>query len=147
MNVKVNAGPKTAEPNQLKPRTGEDSTFDLKIQELAEKAERGIPVESEVKELAEEAKKNQKMMKKLKGFVQDSLKKLTGVDNNFDLKIQELAEKAERGIPVESEVKELIEEAKKNPKMMKKGLAQDSQEKTMLKKRVFFLSYLFSKIG
>ena len=75
------------------------------------------------------------------------LKPETGEDSTFDLKIQELAEKAERGIPVESEVKELVEEAKKNPKMMKEGLAQDAQEKTMLKKRVFFLSYLFSKIG
>merc|ERR1712126_442577 len=62
VNVKVNIGRKTAEPNQLKPRTGEDSTFDLKIQELAVKAERAIPVESEVKELIEEAKKNPKML-------------------------------------------------------------------------------------
>merc|ERR1712126_544837 len=122
VNVKVNIGRKTAEPNQLKPRTVEDSTFDLKIQELAEKAEKGIPAESEGKELAEEAKKNAKMMTKLKGFVQEGLKELTGVDKNFDLKIQELAVKAERAIPVESEVKELIEEAKKNPKMLKKRL-------------------------
>ena len=68
MNVKVNAGPKTAEPIQLKPKAGEDSTFDLKIQELAEKAERGIPVESEGKKLVEEAKKNPEKMKKLKGL-------------------------------------------------------------------------------
>ena len=109
MNVKVNIGRKTAEPNQLKPRTGEDSTFDLKIQELAEKDEKGILVESEVKELIEEIKKNPK--------------------------IQELAEEAEQGIPVESEVKEVIEEVKKNPKMM------DAQKKT-LKKRFIFVPLL-----
>jgi hypothetical protein len=75
VNVKVNAGPKTAEPIQLKPKIGEDSTFDLKIKELTEKAERGIPVESEVKELIEEGKKNPKIMKRLQGFVQDAQKK------------------------------------------------------------------------
>ena len=70
----MNADPKTSEPRQLNPETaGEDNTFDLKIEELAEKAERGIPVEPEVKELVEEAKKNPKMMKK--GFVQDAQKK------------------------------------------------------------------------
>ena len=116
----MKVGLKTAEPRQLKPETGEDSTFDLKIQELAEKAERGIPVESEVKELVEEAKKNPEMMKRLKGFVQDALKKLTSVDRKFGLKIQELAEKAERGILVESELKELIEESKNNPMLMKR---------------------------
>ena len=97
----MNTGPKTLEPRQLKLKTGEDSTFDLKIQELAEKAEQGIPVESEVKELVEEAKKDSEKMKKLKGLVKDAL---TGVDSDLDLKIQELAEKDEKGIPVESEV-------------------------------------------
>ena len=124
MSVKVNTGPKTLEPRQLKLKTSEPD-FDLMIQELAKKAEQGIPVESEVKELVEEAKKDPEKMKKLKGLVKDAL---TGVDSDLDLKIQELAEKDEKGIPVESEVKELIEEIKKNPKMM------DAQKKT-LKKR------------
>ena len=120
----MNTGPKTLEPRQLKLKTSEPD-FDLMIQELTKKAEQGIPVESEVKELVEEAKKNPEKMKKLKGLVKDAL---TGVDSDLDLKIQELAEKDEKGIPVESEVKELIEEIKKNPKMM------DAQKKT-LKKR------------
>ena len=109
----------TLEPSQLKPKAGEDS----------------IPVESEVKELVEEAKKDSEKMKKLKGLVKDAL---TGVDSDLDLKIQELAEKDEKGIPVESEVKELIEEIKKNPKMM------GAQKKT-LKKRFLgsFLGTIF----
>ena len=88
----------------------------------------------QLKPKAGEAPMTKKTMKRLKGFAQDALKKLTGVDSKFDLKIQELAEKAERGIPVESEVKELIEEAKKNPKLQE--LVQDDQKKPILKKRL-----------
>merc|ERR1712126_110641 len=75
VNVKVNTWPKTSEPRQIKLKTGEDSNFDLKIQELADKAERGNPLESDVKELVEAAKKNPRLMKKLKGFFQDAQKK------------------------------------------------------------------------
>ena len=71
----MNTWPKTSEPRQLKLKTGEDSNFDLKIQELVDKAERGNPLESDVKELVEAAKKNPRLMKKLKGFFQDAQKK------------------------------------------------------------------------
>jgi len=79
VNVKVNIGRKTAEPNQLKTRTGEDSTFDLKVRELAAKADKeGIEgVESEAEALVEEAKKNPQKMAKLQGFVDE------GKDSRF----------------------------------------------------------------
>ena len=53
----------TLEPRQTNLRTGEDSTFDLNIQELAEKVEQGIPKESEVDELVDEAEKDQEKIK------------------------------------------------------------------------------------
>jgi len=107
-------------------------SLDPKIQDLAEKAEKGIQEESSfvtfwlkpVKEWIKKSMQKPKMMKRLQGFVQDTLKKLTGVDSNLDLKIKEVAEKAERGIPVESELEEFIEEVNKNPKpMLKKRMA------------------------
>ena len=58
----MNPGPKTVELRQLKPKRGEDSTFDLKIQELYEKVEQGIPIEPEVDELVDEAEKDQEKM-------------------------------------------------------------------------------------
>ena len=63
MSVKVNTGPETLEPGQLNLSTGEDSTFDLKIQELYEKVEQGIPIEPEVDELVDEAEKDQEKIK------------------------------------------------------------------------------------
>ena len=74
--MKVSTGSKAVEPIQLKPTEVEESFFDQKLQELADKAEIGNPVvESEAKELFEEAKKKPKLMKRLQEFVQDTLKK------------------------------------------------------------------------
>jgi len=139
VNTKVNAGPTAVEPPEAqlfyRMRSSEPLMFrslDPKIQDLAEKAEKGIQEESSfvtfwlkpVKEWIKKSMQKPKMMKRLQGFVQDTLKKLTGVDSNLDLKIKEVAEKAERGIPVESELEEFIEEVNKNPKpMLKKRMA------------------------
>jgi len=110
------------------PEKTEDSTYDLKIKKLAEKAEQDIPVKElvlKVKELVEEADKDPVKMKMLKYFVQNGLR---GIDSDIDLKIQELAEKDEKGIPAESEAKELMWEVMKNPKVV------DAQKKKIKKR-------------
>jgi len=110
------------------PEKTEDSTYDLKIKKLAEKAEQDIPVKElvlKVKELVEEADKDPVKMKMLKYFVQNGLR---GIDSDIDLKIQELAEKDEKGIPAESEAKELMWEVMKNPKVV------DAQKKKIRKR-------------
>jgi len=110
------------------PEKTEDSTFDLKVKKLAKKAEQGIPVKEvveKVKELVEEAEKDPVKMKMLKYFVQNGLR---GIDSDLDAKIQELAEKDEKGIPAESEAKELMWEVMKNPKVV------DAQKKKIKKR-------------
>jgi len=110
------------------PKEWIDSTFDLKIKKLAEKAEQDIPVKElvqKVKELVEEAEKDPVKMKMLKYFVKNGLR---GIDSDFDAKIQEWAEKDEKGIPAESEAKELMWEVMKNPKVV------DAQKKAIKKR-------------
>jgi len=116
---------------------GIDSDLDAKIQELAEKDEKGIPAESEAKELMWEVMKNPKVVdaqkKKIKKrFIVPALIGWEIVFRPFRLTFPANPEKLKglrhyyatffdrTGTPVESEAKELVEEAEKDPEKIKK---------------------------